>query len=229
VKASHNLDRLGVTFDDLGLVADAGLLLTATLAQRLGLRATLDRRLKLGRVAGAAIAGQKAMTLIASILAGGDTIDDANALRAGSAGPYSVTARRHHRRWERSCVRLPRATRVSSTRSRKMCCRERGTWARGRPARRPRSTSTPRSSKPMVSTSRVANRTPLLIQRTRLDSDRDRHYRPRYARTTRTNASPGMAPDLSPPKNSRQELSAPVIRFREKSRLATASSSVVWN
>jgi len=85
VKASHNLDRLGVTFDEPGLVADAGLLLTATLAQRLGLRATLDRHLKLGRVAGAANAGQKAMTLIASILAGGDTIDDANALRAGNA------------------------------------------------------------------------------------------------------------------------------------------------
>ena len=85
MKASHNLDRLGVTFDEPGLVADAGLLLTATLAQRLGLRAALDCHLKLGRVAGAANAGQKAMTLIASILAGGDTIDDANALRAGNA------------------------------------------------------------------------------------------------------------------------------------------------
>ena len=51
MKASHNLDRLGVTFNEPGLVADAGLLLTATLAQRLGLRATLDRHLKLGRVA----------------------------------------------------------------------------------------------------------------------------------------------------------------------------------
>ena len=85
MKASHNLDRLGVSFDDPGLVADAGLLLTATLAQRLGLHAALDSHLKLGRVAGAANAGQKAMTLIATILVGGDTIDDANALRAGNA------------------------------------------------------------------------------------------------------------------------------------------------
>ena len=92
MKASHNLDRLGVTFDDPGLVADAGLLLTATLAQRLGLRATLDRHLKLGRVAGAANADQKAMTLIASILVGGDTIDDANALRAGNV----ATVLGHH-------------------------------------------------------------------------------------------------------------------------------------
>ena len=84
MKASHNPDRLGVTFDDPGLVADAGLLLTTTLAQRLGLHETLDKHLKLGQVAGAANAGQKAMTLIASALAGGDSIDDANALRAGN-------------------------------------------------------------------------------------------------------------------------------------------------
>ena len=84
MKASHNPDRLGVTFDDPGLVADAGLLLTTTLAQRLGLHEALDKHLKLGQVAGAANAGQKAMTLIASALAGGDSIDDANALRAGN-------------------------------------------------------------------------------------------------------------------------------------------------
>ena len=50
VKASPNLDRLGVTFDDPGLVADAGLLLTATLAQRLGLHAALDSHLKLAEL-----------------------------------------------------------------------------------------------------------------------------------------------------------------------------------
>ena len=39
---SHALDRLQVTFDDPGLVADAGLVLVATLVGRLGLEALID-------------------------------------------------------------------------------------------------------------------------------------------------------------------------------------------
>ena len=47
MRSSHSLDRLDTVFDDDRLVADAGLLLPATLAQHLGLaralRAVLPR------------------------------------------------------------------------------------------------------------------------------------------------------------------------------------------
>jgi hypothetical protein len=39
---SHGIDRIGVTFDDSNLVANAGRLLAATLTQRLGLETLID-------------------------------------------------------------------------------------------------------------------------------------------------------------------------------------------
>ena len=83
MRSSHTLDRLETTFDDDRLVADAGLLLPATLAHHLGLKALVERHLDLGAEPGAANAGDKLLTLVLSALAGGDCIDDANALRAG--------------------------------------------------------------------------------------------------------------------------------------------------
>lgn len=82
-RSSHTLDRLEVTFDDDHLVGDAGLVLPATLAQHLGLKGLLDQHVDLGDRPGRANPGHKAMTLIHSALAGGDFIDDADALRAG--------------------------------------------------------------------------------------------------------------------------------------------------
>jgi len=82
----HNLDRLDVTFDDEHLVANAGLMLPATLAQHLGLRELFDEHVDLGDAAGRANVGHKAMTLVHSALAGGDSIDDADVLRAGDTG-----------------------------------------------------------------------------------------------------------------------------------------------
>ena len=76
-------DRIRIVFDDHRLVANAGLLLPATLAQHLGLGELVDRHLNLGSAPGRANAGDKMMTLVASALAGGDCIDDADALRAG--------------------------------------------------------------------------------------------------------------------------------------------------
>jgi hypothetical protein len=81
----HNLDRVGVTFDDEHLVANAGLLLPATLAQHLGLRELFDEHVDLGDAAGRANVGHKAMTLVHSALAGGDCIDDADVLRSGDS------------------------------------------------------------------------------------------------------------------------------------------------
>ena len=79
----NNPDRIGVVFDDHRLVANAGLLLPATLAQHLGLRELVDHHLDLGCAPGRANTGDKLLTLVASALAGGDFIDDADALRAG--------------------------------------------------------------------------------------------------------------------------------------------------
>ena len=79
-------DRIQIAFDDHPLVANAGLLLPVTLAQRLGLSQLVDRHVDLGRAPGRANTGDKMMTLVASALAGGDCIDDADALRAGGVG-----------------------------------------------------------------------------------------------------------------------------------------------
>jgi hypothetical protein len=86
MRSSHSLDRLDTVFDDDRLVADAGLLLPATLAQRLGLRELVEKHVHLGAAAGAANAGDKLLTLVMSALAGGDSIDDTNAIRAGGTG-----------------------------------------------------------------------------------------------------------------------------------------------
>ena len=84
MSSSHSLDAIEVTFDDERLVADAGLIQPATLAQHLGLRALFDSHVDLGDATGRANVGHKAMTVIHSALAGGDSIDDCDALRAGS-------------------------------------------------------------------------------------------------------------------------------------------------
>ena len=76
-------DHIRIAFDDHRLVANAGLLLPATLAQHLGLPQLVDRHLDLGRAPGRANPGDKLMTLLASALAGGDCIDDADVLRTG--------------------------------------------------------------------------------------------------------------------------------------------------
>ena len=79
-------DRIHVAFDDHRLVADAGLILPVTLAHHLGVGELVDRHVDLGRAPGRANAGDKMLTLVASALAGGDCIDDADALRTGRTG-----------------------------------------------------------------------------------------------------------------------------------------------
>ena len=76
-------DRIQIAFDDHRLVVNAGLILPATLALRLGLPQLLRKHLDLGGAPGRANTGDKMLTLVASALAGGDCIDDADALRAG--------------------------------------------------------------------------------------------------------------------------------------------------
>ena len=81
--ADDHPDRIQISFDDHRLVANAGLLLPATLGRHLGLPELVDRHLDLGRAPGRANTGDKVMTLVASALAGGDCIDDADVLRTG--------------------------------------------------------------------------------------------------------------------------------------------------
>jgi hypothetical protein len=86
VKASHNLAAVAVRFDDNNLVPNAGLVAPAMLAQQLGIAEAVDRRVRLDRDRpGAANCGAKALTVVGSMLAGGDSIDDVDVLRAGAA------------------------------------------------------------------------------------------------------------------------------------------------
>lgn len=85
VTKSCTLDRIQVRADDENGVSDAGLLVAATLGDRLGLAALLREHLTLPGSAGAN-PDRTSLTVIHSLLAGGDCIEDVNALRAGSTG-----------------------------------------------------------------------------------------------------------------------------------------------
>lgn len=78
------LDGLRVEFDDERVVSDAGVMLVAMLAGRLGLEALAGERVRLraGR-AGAANAGRKVMAIVFAMVLGADSIDDCALLRAG--------------------------------------------------------------------------------------------------------------------------------------------------
>jgi hypothetical protein len=76
-------DSVGVEFDDERLIANAGLVLVATLSRRLGIEQMVDKMVRLGERAGAAHPGRKVLTLIHAIAAGADSIEDTDVLRAG--------------------------------------------------------------------------------------------------------------------------------------------------
>ena len=84
MQSSHTLDQLDIAFDDTHAIANAGLLLPATLAERLGIEQAADALIDLGERAGAHRPGRKLLTLVHSMLAGGDCIDDADLLRCGA-------------------------------------------------------------------------------------------------------------------------------------------------
>jgi Transposase DDE domain group 1 len=80
------LDQLETAFDDQRAVASAGLLLPATLAERLGIEQAADQLVDLGDRPGAAHPGRKLLTVVHAMVAGGDCIDDVELLRAGATG-----------------------------------------------------------------------------------------------------------------------------------------------
>ena len=75
-------------------MANVGLLLPATLARHLGVRELVNHHLDLGGAPGRANTSDKLLTLVAAALAGGDSIDDADAPRAGgTAGVLCCVAK----------------------------------------------------------------------------------------------------------------------------------------
>jgi hypothetical protein len=80
-----SLDSVRVRFDEQRLISDAGLLVTATLAERLGVEELVNESVCLDEaMAGAVLPGRKVMSLVHGMLAGADRIDQMNVLRAGS-------------------------------------------------------------------------------------------------------------------------------------------------
>jgi hypothetical protein len=71
-------------FDEPNLVANAGLLLVATLTQRLGLEALIDATVRLAGRVGGSRPGRKVLTLVHAMCAGASHIDHADMLRAGA-------------------------------------------------------------------------------------------------------------------------------------------------
>lgn len=82
--SSHTLDRVAVTFDDDHAVANAGLLLTASLAQHLELEQLADTVVRLDGRTGAGHEGAKVMTVVHTLAIGGDCIDDVDVVRSAS-------------------------------------------------------------------------------------------------------------------------------------------------
>lgn len=88
-------DSAAVVFDDERAVADAGLVLPATLASRLGIEALVEECVDLGGRPGAANPGRKTMTLLSAMALGADCIEDCEVLRAGRTEavlPHGVAA-----------------------------------------------------------------------------------------------------------------------------------------
>ncbi len=93
--SSRGIDRIAVTFDEPTLVADAGLVVPATLMVRLGLEQLVNEMVRLTGRVGGALPGRKVLTLVTAILAGASHIDHADRLRAGATArvlPFRVMA-----------------------------------------------------------------------------------------------------------------------------------------
>jgi hypothetical protein len=72
-----------VVFDDERVVANAGVMLPALLARRLGVEQFVDQTVCLGERPGAANPGRKVMTMVCAMALGADCIEDCDVLRSG--------------------------------------------------------------------------------------------------------------------------------------------------
>lgn len=83
-KVSRGVDRMSVIFDEPNLVANAGLLLVATVARLIGLERLCDETIRLDGRAGGFRPGRKILTIVHAMVAGASHIDHADMLRAGA-------------------------------------------------------------------------------------------------------------------------------------------------
>ncbi len=79
-------DSAVVVFDDERAVANAGVMLPALLAARLGIEQLVDETVDLGERDGAANPGRKVMSLVSAMALGADCIEDCDVLRSGQTG-----------------------------------------------------------------------------------------------------------------------------------------------
>ena len=89
------LGSIKVSFDDENLVANAGLILVATFAEKLGLARIISEKVNLAGRVGGANPSNKSLTLIHAIVAGASYIDHVDILRAGASSkvlPFRVVA-----------------------------------------------------------------------------------------------------------------------------------------
>jgi hypothetical protein len=91
-----------VVFDDERVVANAGVMLPALLAGRLGIEGLVDECVDLGDRPGAAHPGRKVMTLLSAFALGADCIADCDVLRSGQTAAVLATVSQHRRRLGRS-------------------------------------------------------------------------------------------------------------------------------
>lgn len=76
-------DSTVVVFDDQRAVANAGVMLPALLAGRLGIEQLVDACVDLGDRTGGANPGRKVMTMLSAMVLGADCIEDCDVLRSG--------------------------------------------------------------------------------------------------------------------------------------------------
>ena len=94
-RVSHAIDRVRVRFEEPNLVANAGLLLVATVAVRLELERLVNAKVSLAGRVGGARPGRKVLTLVHAMVAGASHIDHADMLRSGGTTrvlPFRVMA-----------------------------------------------------------------------------------------------------------------------------------------
>ena len=117
VQVSHTFGRGSAVFDEDNLVSCAGLVPVMALAEQAGLSRLLDNNIHLTSTrvkSGAANPAPKLLTLIASMCAGADYIDDVDLVRAGGMKPSS-TGCMPPPRWEPCCASSPSVTPANST------------------------------------------------------------------------------------------------------------------
>ncbi|MDP9257784.1 MAG: hypothetical protein M3Q31_14680 [Actinomycetota bacterium] len=94
VRGGRRLDGVEAVFDDQRVVANAGVLLAATLSDRLGLEALVDESVSLSDRSAGMRAGAKVLSFVHAMLLGADSIDDCNVLRRSLRPRHARSPRR---------------------------------------------------------------------------------------------------------------------------------------